>query len=143
MPITPVNQSNLLRVIGGEGAELGCQGDTLFGQMYFLDLLKRDCLYVQLASCASLENLQKRLHPYETVDLPLKPEAFLSFKHTFRILSVLQYCYQRNTVRLTNNVLCLHVVPLVYLFLFFNWKLETSTEAESTVGAPLYPSPLK
>ena len=97
---TPVYQSNLLRVIGGEGAELGCQGDTLIGQMYFLDLLKRDCLYVQLASSASLENLQKRLHPYETVDLPLKPEAFLSFKHTFRILSVLQYCYQRNTVRL-------------------------------------------
>ena len=103
LPITSVNQSNLLHVIGGEGAELGCQGDTLFGQMYFLDLLKRDCLYVQLAS-SSLENLQKRLHPYGTVDLPLKPEAFLSFKHTFRILSVLQYCYQSNPVRLQCTV---------------------------------------
>ena len=32
-------------------------------------------------------------------------------------------------------------MPLIYLLLFFNWKLETSAEAESTVGAPLYPSP--
>lgn len=35
-----------------------------------------------------------------------------------------------------NNVLYLHVLSLIYLFLIFNWKLETSAKVEKQYELP-------